>query len=295
MKKNKPKGIILAGGLATRLMPITKVVSKQLLPIFDKPMIFYPLDILLKAKIRDIAIIVNPIYKEQFVKLLGDGRRYGCNIHYYNQKKPNGIAESYKICKNFINKSKSVLILGDNLFYGKDIPKFIINATNDKTGATIFGFKVNNPKDYGNVQLGNNNEVLDIVEKPKKVRSKYAVTGLYILDNTATEKVKTLKPSKRGELEITSLLKKYIKENELNLKILNNESAWVDTGRFNSLNDANNFIKTIQKKYGLMIGCLEETALKNKWININKVKKNLNEYKNSEYGKYLQKLIKKYV
>ena len=287
----KNKGIILAGGLATRLMPLTKVISKQLLPIFDKPMIYYPLDILLKSKIRDIAIIVSPQFKSQFINLLGDGRKFGCNFTYIDQKKPRGIADSYILCSKFLGSSKSVLILGDNLFYGSNLIKLINKSLKKSKGSTVFAYEVNNPKQYGNVQITKGNKVINIFEKPKKPKSNLALTGIYVFDNLAKEKVKNIKPSKRGELEITSLLKKYLNDNLLDCILLDRGTAWLDTGNSESLNDANNFVRTIQKRQGLIIGCLEETALNNGWIDINQIKKNEIELNNSEYGNYLRKLI----
>ena len=291
MKKINNKGIILAGGLATRLMPITKVVSKQLLPIFDKPMIYYPLDILLKSNIREIAIIVNPIYKSQFINLLGDGSKFGCQFTYIDQKKPQGIAESYILCNKFLGNSKSVLILGDNLFYGSNFTESVNHALKKNIGSTIFAYEVNNPERYGNIQIDKNNKVKNILEKPKKPKTNFAITGIYIFDNLAKEKVKNIKPSKRGELEITSLLKKYLKNNTLEYTLLDRGIAWLDTGTSESFNDANNFVRAIQKRQGLIIGCLEETALNNGWISIGQIKKNQKELNNSEYGNYLKKLI----
>ena len=287
------KGIILAGGLATRLMPITASISKQLLPIYDKPMIYYSLNILLKSKIREIAIITKPKDQEQFYNLLGNGSQFGCQFTYINQSQPKGIAESYILCEQFIGKSSSVLILGDNLFYGNKFEQIVIKSLNSKKGATIFGYEVNDPSIYGNIEINNLNQIVDIIEKPRKPKSSYAVTGLYVLDNTSINKAKTLKPSKRGELEITSLLKIYMKEKSLNLNILDRGVAWLDTGTIEAFNDANNFIKTIQKRQGIIVGCLEETAYENKWINKNQIKKNYDLIKNSEYGKYLKKILNK--
>ena len=285
------KGIILAGGLATRLMPITTSISKQLLPIYDKPMIYYPLNILLKSKIREIAIITKPKDQEQFYNFLGNGSQFGCQFTYINQSQPQGIAESYILCEQFIGKSSSVLILGDNLFYGNEFEQIVIKSLNSKKGATIFGYEVNDPSIYGNIEINNLNQIVDIIEKPKKPKSSYAVTGIYVLDNTSINKAKNLKPSKRGELEITSLLKLYLKEKSLNLNILDRGVAWLDTGTIEAFNDANNFIKTIQKRQGIIVGCPEETAYENKWINRNQIKKSYDLIKNSEYGKYLKKIL----
>ncbi len=289
--KNKRKGIILSGGLGTRLFPSTIVTSKQLLPIYDKPMIYYPLSILMLAEIRDILIIVTPRDLLQFKNLLGDGRKFGIKISYVVQKKPKGLAEALLISKKFLNGSPSVLILGDNIFYGSDLEKLLIDNSNQYTlGATIFAYHVNNPKDYGIISFNNQGNVKEIIEKPKKPKSNYAVTGLYFYDENASKYASQLKPSKRGELEITDLNKIYLKKNLLKVVKLGRGNAWLDTGMHENIMEASNFIYNIEKRQGLKICCPEEIAFRKKWISKQKLIKIIKPLMKNEYGKYLKNL-----
>ena len=293
MKKieNTRKGIILAGGEATRLKPITSIISKQLLPIYDKPMIYYPLSTLMIANIKDILIITNPQYIDSFRKLLGDGSQIGIKLSYLPQEKAKGIAETFLIAKEFLNDDPCVLILGDNLFYGNKLQDILISTSYQKNGATVFGYRVNNPKEFGVIEFDKKDKILSIVEKPKRPKSNYILTGIYFYDNQVTKYVKNLKPSKRGELEITDLNNIYIKKNKLNLVKLNRGFSWLDTGTPKSLIDANIFIELIEKRQGLKIGCIEEIAFNKKWINKKKLKDNIKKFKNSDYAKYLKDLL----
>ncbi len=293
MKKieNTRKGIILAGGEATRLKPITSIISKQLLPIYDKPMIYYPLSTLMIANIKDILIITNPQYIDSFRKLLGDGSQIGIKLSYLPQEKAKGIAETFLIAKEFLNDDPCVLILGDNLFYGNKLQDILISTSYQKNGATVFGYRVNNPKEFGVIEFDKKDKILSIVEKPKRPKSNYILTGIYFYDNQVTKYVKNLKPSKRGELEITDLNNIYLKKNKLNLVKLNRGFSWLDTGTPKSLIDANIFIELIEKRQGLKIGCIEEIAFNKKWINKKKLKDNIKKFKNSDYAKYLKDLL----
>ncbi len=260
------KGIILAGGLGTRLHPITKVISKQLLPVYDKPMIYYPLATLMLANIQEILIITTPNDKELFIKLLGNGSDFGINISYKTQKKPEGIAQSLIIAENFLNNSPSALILGDNIFHGNEINEALLEKKSADNGATIFLYPVDNPNRYGVAEISEN-KVIDIDEKPKKPKSPYAVTGLYLYDNKAPQIAKTLLPSERGELEITDLNKIYMYNNELNYVKLKKNSTWLDSGTHESLFEASSFVFKMQQKEKYLLGCPEEIALKKGWIN----------------------------
>ena len=284
------KGIILAGGTGTRLNPITISVSKQLMPIYDKPMIYYPLSTLMQAKIKNILIITTPHDQALFKKLLSDGKQFGVNISYAIQSQPNGIAESFVIGEKFINNDPVALILGDNIFYGYQLDKILIK---NKKGnfSTIFGYQVNKPEAYGVVEISKENKVKKIVEKPKKPKSNFAVTGMYFYDNNVVSYAKKLKPSNRGELEITDLNNLYLKKNNLRFQLLDSGIAWLDTGTHENLLNAQNFISVVQKRQGIMIGCPEEIAFKNNWINKKQIKNNLKNYKNSDYEAYLKKFL----
>jgi glucose-1-phosphate thymidylyltransferase len=287
---NSRKGIILAGGSGTRLYPLTLSISKQLLPIYDKPMIYYPLATLMLAKIKDILIISTPHDIEDYKNLLGDGGDFGINLSYKIQKNPEGLAQAFIIAEDFINESKSALILGDNIFYGNDLGKTLINAQNKQKGASIFTYHVSDPHRYGVVEYDKNNKVLSIEEKPKNPKSKYAVTGLYFYDEDVVEYAKKLKPSLRGELEITDLNNIYIEKNLLDVNFLNRGYAWLDTGTFDSLQEAGLFISTIEKRQGLKIACLEEIAYNNGWLSRSDILKASSKL-NNDYGKYLEKLL----
>ena len=284
------KGIILAGGTGTRLNPITISVSKQLMPIYDKPMIYYPLSTLMQAKIKDILIITTPHDQALFRKLLSDGKQLGINISYAIQTQPNGIAESFIIGEKFIKNDPVALILGDNIFYGYQLDKILIK--NKKSNlSTIFGYHVIKPESYGVVEISRDNKVKKIVEKPKKPKSNYAVTGMYFYDKNVVSYAKKLKPSARGELEITDLNNIYLKRNNLKFQLLDSGIAWLDTGTHENLLNAQNFISVVQKRQGIMIGCPEEIAFKNKWIDKKQIKNNLKNYKNSDYEAYLKKFL----
>jgi glucose-1-phosphate thymidylyltransferase len=284
------KGIILAGGTGSRLSPLTKVTNKQLLPLYDKPLIFYPLSILMLAGIRDVLIITNPNEDINFKKILGNGSNFGIKIQYLTQQKPNGLPEAFIIGENFINKKNVALILGDNFFYGQGFTKRLREQTKIKSGSTIFTYKVNNPQDYGVAEI-KNNKILNIKEKPKKSKSNLAITGLYFFDKNVVDFSKKLKPSKRKELEIVDLLKKYLKMKKLKIEFMGRGSAWLDTGNAESLFETSQFISNIEKRQGLKIACLEEIALNNKWISKSIIKKQINFYGNCDYSSYLKKLI----
>ena len=284
------KGIILAGGTGSRLSPLTKVTNKQLLPLYDKPLIFYPLSILMLAGIRDVLIITNPNENINFKKILGNGSSFGIKIQYLAQQKPNGLPEAFIIGEKFINKQNVALILGDNFFYGQGFTKRLKNKTKIKSGSTIFTYQVNNPQDYGIVEI-KNNKIIKIKEKPKKSKSNLAITGLYFFDKNVVNFSKRLKPSKRNELEIVDLLKKYLKIKKLKIEFMGRGSAWLDTGTVESLFETSQFISSIEKRQGLKIACLEEIALNNKWITNSIIKKQINFYGECNYSKYLKKLI----
>lgn len=284
------KGIILAGGKGTRLYPITKGICKQLLPVYDKPMIYYPLSVLMLAGIRDILIISTSEALPSFKRVLGDGTFLGISISYKQQDQPNGIAEAFLIGKEFIGKDNVSLILGDNIFFGHGLVESLTNVCKQKDGATVFGYTVKDPKRYGVVDFGENNQVISIEEKPEKPRSKVAVTGLYFYDNKVIEITKSLNPSKRGELEITEVNNAYLKERKLRVEILGRGYAWLDTGTKDSLMEAGSFIKTVEERQGLKIGCIEEIAYRKNFIGEKDLTEIANKYKN-EYGQYLLKII----
>ncbi len=284
------KGIILAGGTGSRLSPLTKIMNKQLLPLYDKPLIFYPLSILMLAGIRDVLIITNPNEDVNFKKILGNGSNFGIKIQYLTQNKPNGLPEAFIIGEKFINKKNVALILGDNFFYGQGFTKRLKQKTKSKSGSTIFTYQVNNPEDYGIVEM-KKDKILNIREKPKNSKSNLAITGLYFFDHNVVNISKKLRPSKRKELEIVDLLKEYLKRKKLKIEYMGRGSAWLDTGNAESLFETSQFISNIEKRQGLKIACLEEIALNNKWISKNIIKKQINFYGNCNYSKYLKKLI----
>lgn len=286
------KGIILAGGLGTRLYPITKVLSKQLVPIYDKPMIYYPLSTMMLAGIRDILLISTPRDISRFQNLLGDGTQLGIHINYMIQKKPNGLAEAFILGSNFIGSNSVCLILGDNIYYGSGLSKMVQRAAKKKSGATIFGYQVHDPERFGVVEFDKDQHVKSIEEKPQHPASNYAVTGMYFYDNQVIDIAKRLKPSKRGELEITDVNKKYLELGKLDIELLGRGYAWLDTGTHESLNDASNFIETVQKRQNLKIACIEEIAYRMGYIDKNQVYDLAQPLKKSDYGQYLLRLIK---
>ena len=286
------KGIILAGGKGTRLYPMTKVVSKQLLPLYDKPMIYYPLSILMLANIRDILIISTPKDLPMYEELLKDGSKLGLNISYQVQKEPRGLAEAFILGENFIKNDNVCLILGDNVFYGQGMTDILKEAVNTKTGATIFGFPVKNPKAFGVVEFDKDMNVLSIEEKPLVPKSNFAVPGLYFYDNKVIDIAKNVIPSKRGELEITSVNNEYLRLKELKVQLMNRGIAWLDTGTPENMLKASSFIKEIQEMQGLYIACLEEIAWRRGFINDEQLEELGNELKQTDYGKYLLSLKK---
>lgn len=290
--KNNTKGIILAGGNGTRLYPLTIAMSKQMLPVYDKPMIFYPLSILMLAGIREILIISTPSDLPNFKKLLGTGENFGLKLSYAPQPSPDGLAQAFIIGEKFIGKSNVAMILGDNIFYGNGLSLVLKEAINHKKGATIFGYYVNDPGRFGVVGFNKEGKVTSIEEKPEKPKSNYAVTGLYFYDNRVIDFAKTLKPSKRGELEITSLNEIYLKSGDLNVKLFGRGFAWFDTGTINSLNNASDFVKNIEERQNTKIAALEEIAYKNGWITSASLLKRAKLYSNSQYGKHLMRIIK---
>lgn len=285
------KGIILAGGRGTRLYPITKVVSKQLLPIYDKPLIYYPLSVLLLAEIKDILVVSTPYDINNYEKLLGDGSDLGVSISYLVQQEPKGIAEVFILAENFIDNESVCLILGDNFFYGQNLTKILLSAKQN-LGATIFGYPVNNPSEFGVVEFDSNLNVVSIEEKPKAPKSKYAVPGLYFYDWNVTNYAKTIKPSSRGELEITSINEIYLFNNNLKVELLGRGFAWLDTGSPDGILSAASFVETIQKRQGFYISCIEEIAWRKGYISIEKIIEIGHKYGNSDYGKYLLNLKK---
>jgi glucose-1-phosphate thymidylyltransferase len=286
------KAIILAGGKGTRLSPLTKVLNKQLLPLYDKPLIFYPLSVLMLAGIKEILIITNKGETNLFKKILGNGENLGIKIFYKEQKKPNGLPEAFIIGEKFIKNQSVALILGDNFFYGQGFTNRIKEKIKENRGATIFTYIVNNPKDYGIIELDKNNKIKNILEKPKKTKSRLAITGFYLFDKNVVDFSKQLKPSKRKELEIVDLIKKYFKKKTLDAEFMGRGSAWLDTGNVQNLNETAQFISSIERRQGLKIGCLEEIAYINKWISKKNIIKAVKFYGNCEYSEYLNSLIK---
>ncbi|MEY8308834.1 glucose-1-phosphate thymidylyltransferase RfbA [Erysipelotrichaceae bacterium 51-3] len=292
------KGIILAGGSGTRLYPLTKVTSKQLLPVFDKPMIYYPMSILMEAGIKDIMIISTPEDTPRFEELLGDGHQFGLNLSYKVQPSPDGLAQAFILAdeEGFIGDDSVAMILGDNIFHGHGLTKRLVEAANRKEGATVFGYYVEDPERFGVVEFDENGKAISLEEKPENPKSNYAVTGLYFYDNDVVNYAKNLKPSARGELEITDLNRIYLDQGRLNVTLLGDGFTWLDTGTHESLVDATNFVKTVEEHQHRKIACLEEIAFRQGWITLDQLKDAYEIYKKNQYGAYLKKLIdRKYV
>ena len=286
------KGIVLAGGLGTRMSPLTKAVNKQLLPIYDKPLIFYPLSILMLAGIKDILIIVNKEQRLQFNKILPEGKNLGIKITYALQKYPKGLPEAFIIGEKFIGKNNIALILGDNFFYGQNLTKKLKDCSKLTSGAKVFLHPVSNPSQYGVIKLNKGNKILKIVEKPKKYISNLAITGLYFFDNKVIKFSKNLKPSKRKEIEIVDLLKKYNKKNKLSVEFIGRGGAWLDAGSINDFYEASSFVSTIENRQGLKIACLEEIAFFNRWIGKKQIMSAIKFYGKCDYSNYLRNLVK---
>ena len=286
------KGILLAGGSGTRLYPLTKPVCKQLLPIYDKPMVYYPLSTLMLSGIREVLVISTPKDLPIFQELLGDGRQWGMSLHYKVQPKPEGLAQAFTLGAEFIGNSPSTLILGDNIFYAQGLSGLLQSVSAKTAGATIFGYAVAHPEHYGVVEFDANGKAIDLVEKPKEPKSRYAVPGIYFYDTTVVDRARQLKPSARGELEITDLNRTYLKDGKLEVMKMNRGTAWLDTGSFETLLQASNFIQTIEERQGLKIACLEEIAFRMGWISAGEVEKLAAPLKNSGYGQYLLNLLK---
>jgi len=288
------KGIILAGGSGSRLHPMTMAVSKQLMPVYDKPMIYYPLATLMQAGIRDILVISTPQDQPAYKSLLGDGSRWGIELAYAQQPKPEGIAQAFLVGEKFIEDSQVCLILGDNIFYGNCIEEKLKNAVAQKEGASIFAYYVNDPERYGVVVLNENKHAIDLEEKPGQPKSHYAVTGLYMYDNSVIEVAKSIKPSARGELEITDINKAYLENQALRVELLDRGTAWLDTGTIQSLLDAANFIRVLEERQGLKIGCPEEIAYRQGFIDADQLRALANSLVKSGYGQYLLELLKEF-
>ena len=286
------KGIILAGGSGTRLYPLTKSISKQIMPIYDKPMIYYPLSVLMLANIREILIISTERDLPVFRELLGDGSDFGVRLEYKVQEKPNGLAEAFLIGEEFVGDDNVALILGDNIFFGSGFSGLLEEAGKITEGAVIFGYPVKDPTSYGVVEFDQNGKAISLEEKPKVPKSNFAIPGLYFYDNTVIEKAKNVKPSNRGELEITTINEMYLNEKNLNVKILGRGIAWLDTGTHEALLEAANFVEAIQKRQGFYIACIEEIAYKKGWIDNKKIEELAETLQKTEYGKYLKELIK---
>lgn len=292
LENKKRKGIVLAGGSGTRLHPITKGISKQLLPIYDKPMVYYPISVLMLAGIRDILIISTPTDIEGFKRLLGDGSQFGVQFTYKIQPSPDGLAQAFIIGEEFIGEDDCALVLGDNIYFGQSFSDKLAKATNQTSGATIFGYQVNDPERFGVVEFDEKFKALSIEEKPTKPKSNWAVTGLYFYDNKVIEMAKKIKPSERGELEISTLNQMYLQKEELQVEILGRGFAWLDTGTHESLMEASQFIHTIENRQGLKVACLEEISYQNGWINREQLIELGNSMSKTQYGKYLLKLAK---
>lgn len=285
------KGIILAGGSATRLYPLSKAISKQIMPVYDKPMIYYPLSTLMLSGIREVLIISTPRDLPMFKELLGDGSELGMKFEFIVQEKPNGLAQAFVLGEKFLNGSPACLILGDNMFYGQGFSRMLREAANIEQGACIFGYYVKDPRAYGVVEFNEEGQVLSLEEKPSKPKSNYAVPGLYFYDASVVEKAKALKPSARGEYEITDLNKIYLASGELQVKLFGRGFAWLDTGNCDSLLEASNFVETIQKRQGFYVSCIEEIAWRNKWIDDSELKQLGENMKQTAYGQYILSLL----
>ena len=287
------KGIVLAGGSGTRLYPVTRGLSKQLLPVYDKPMIYYPLSVLMLAGIQDILVISTPHDLPRYQDLLGDGSSFGINLQYAEQAKPEGLAQAFIIGKDFVGSDNVSLVLGDNIFFGHAFSDLLYSAIERKTGATVFGYQVKDPERFGVVEFDENYKVLSIEEKPKKPKSSFAVTGLYFYDNEIVQIAENLKPSARGELEITDVNKTYLERGDLSVELLGRGFAWLDTGTHDSLLEAGQFVQTIEHRQGFKIACLEEIAYKNGWLNKSEMSIAGNDLIKTDYGKYISNLIAK--
>ncbi len=286
------KGIILAGGSGTRLYPITMAVSKQLLPLYNKPMIYYPLSVLMLAGIREVVVITTPEDQPQFKRLLGDGSQWGMELEFIVQPSPDGLAQAYILAEDWLDGAPSAMVLGDNIYFGTNVPELLRDAAAQETGGTVFGYPVSDPERYGVVSFDETGKAISIIEKPTKPASNFAVTGLYFLDGSAPERAKKVKPSARGELEIPSLLEMYLEEGSLQVSLMGRGYAWFDTGTHDSLLEAGEFVRTIEKRQGFMIGCPEEISYLMGWVNAEKLIELAQPFLKTEYGKYLMRIAK---